>query len=65
MIDFEGFLHYFSLSFHVHHKWNLAIKLGDPDNSAPFDLNLDLLEVFSQKTTLQKGPILVAQFCSL
>ena len=39
---------------------NWTIKLeGGQNYSATFDLNLGLLEVFSWKTTLQKGPILV------
>ena len=38
----------------------MSYKIGGAqNNSAPFDLNLDLQEVFSRKTTPQKGPILV------
>ena len=45
------------------HRRNLAIKLGGgKNNSAPFDLNLDSLELFSWKTTPQKGSILVLFF---
>ena len=41
--------------------------MGAQNNSALFDLNLYLLEVFSLNTTPKKGPILVLfpQFCSL
>ena len=38
----------------------MSYKIGSAqNNSAPFDRNLDLLEVFSRKTTPLKGPILV------
>ena len=50
----------------AYHRRNWAIKLGVP-NSTPIDINFDLLEVFSWKTTPQRDPILVLfpQFCSL
>ena len=35
------------------------LNWGCPNNSAPFELNLDFPEVFSWKTAPQKDPILV------
>ena len=46
----------------------MSCKIGGAqNNSAPFDLNLDLIEVFSWKTTPQIGLtlFLFSQFCSL